>query len=104
MKSLIFITLGQRPKEKRQDSKLPERQNITFYSDTFCDAMGKIYQAINDKTTVVGFTDAADYSFDDSEAVVDGQFVGLALDEDNESRLTEKRIDAWLAKLQKEIA
>jgi flavodoxin I len=74
------------------------------YSDTFCDAMGKIYQAVKDKTTVIGFTDTAGYSFDASEAVVKGQFVGLALDEDNESNLTESRIERWIVQLEKEIA
>jgi flavodoxin I len=66
------------------------------YPDTFCDAMGKIYQAVKDKATVIGFTDTEGYSFDASESVVDGQFVGLALDEDNESNLTEERIDKWI--------
>ncbi|MDR0413944.1 MAG: flavodoxin [Prevotellaceae bacterium] len=66
------------------------------YADTFCDAMGKIYQAVKDKATVIGFTDTAGYSFDASEAVVNGQLVGLALDEDNESNLTEERIDRWV--------
>jgi flavodoxin I len=66
------------------------------YSDTFCDAMGKIYQTIKDKATVIGFTETAGYSFDASEAAVNGQFAGLALDEDNESNLTEERIDRWL--------
>jgi flavodoxin I len=66
------------------------------YPDTFCDAMGKIYQAVRDKASVIGFTDTAGYSFDASEAAVNGQFAGLALDEDNESDLTEERIDRWL--------
>ena len=35
-------------------------------------------------------------NFDDSEAVVDGKFVGLALDDVNEDDKTEGRIDAWL--------
>jgi flavodoxin I len=74
------------------------------YSDTFCDAMGKIYRAVKDEATVIGFTDTDGYSFDASEAVVDNRFVGLALDEDNESSLTEARIEAWIAQLQKEIA
>ena len=69
------------------------------YSDTFCDAIGKIYQAIKDKTNVIGFTETADYSFDSSEAVVDNQFVGLAIDEDNESNLSEQRIDNWIEKI-----
>jgi flavodoxin I len=74
------------------------------YSDTFCDAMGKIYQAVKDKATVIGFTDTAGYSFDASEAVVGNRFVGLAIDEDNESRLTEERIGKWVSQLENESA
>ena len=73
------------------------------YPDTFCNAMGAIYRAVKDKATVLGFTETDDYSFDDSEAVVDGHFVGLALDEDNESSLTEERIDRWVEQLKKEV-
>jgi flavodoxin I len=69
------------------------------YPDTFCNAMGTIYKAVKDKATVVGFTETAGYSFDDSEAVVDGHFVGLAVDEDNESNLTDERIDKWIEQL-----
>ena len=63
------------------------------YSDTFCSAMKEIYDAAQ----------GAKYSpwcinrwlyFDDSEAVVDGKFVGLALDDVNEEDQTESRIDA----------
>jgi flavodoxin I len=72
------------------------------YSDTFCDAMGKIYQAVKNTATIIGFTETAGYSFDDSEAVVDNRFVGLAIDEDNESRLTGERIDKWIAQLKNE--
>ena len=73
------------------------------YSDTFCDAIGKIYEAIKGKTKVIGFTSTDGYSYDSSEAVVDGMFVGLAIDEDNESNLTDKRIDSWIGKLKSEI-
>ena len=40
------------------------------------------------------------YTFDDSESVVDGKFVGLALDEVNEDNKTDERIDAWVAEIQ----
>ena len=67
------------------------------YSDTFCDAIGQIYDAVKDSgATVVGFVDPAEYDFDSSVSVVDGHFVGLALDEDNESDKTEARIDNWI--------
>ncbi|GHT88090.1 flavodoxin [Bacteroidia bacterium] len=73
------------------------------YSDTFCDAMGKIYQAVKDKTTVIAFTETTGYSFDSSESVVNDQFVGLAIDEDNESHLSETRIDNWVEKIKASI-
>ncbi len=67
------------------------------YSDTFCGGMAEIYKAVKDAgASVVGAVDASGYTYDDSEAVVDGKFVGLALDNDNEGDLTPKRIDAWI--------
>lgn len=74
------------------------------YSDTYCDAMGKIYQVLKDKNTeVIGFTSTEGYSFDDSEAVVGDQFVGLALDNDNEGDLTSERISKWVETLKSQI-
>lgn len=70
------------------------------YSDTFVDGMGIIYEAIKDKSCVlVGSVSTEDYSFDASRADVGGQFVGLALDEDNEYNKTEARIEDWLKEI-----
>lgn len=67
------------------------------YPDTFCGAMKEIYDTVVDAgTTVLPGVDAGDYTYDDSDAVVDGKFVGLALDDVNESDKTEERVDAWL--------
>ena len=46
---------------------------------------------------MVGAVPVDGYTFDASDAVVDGHFVGLALDEVNESDKTDARIDAWAA-------
>ncbi|MDR0733409.1 MAG: flavodoxin [Dysgonamonadaceae bacterium] len=73
------------------------------YPDTFCNAVGTIYHAVKDKAAVVGFTETDGYSFDESEAVADGRFVGLIIDEDNESNLTDERIDRWVAQLKKAL-
>lgn len=74
------------------------------YSDTFCDAMGKIYQVLKKKgVEVIGFIPTDGYSFDDSEAVVDGKFVGLALDNDNEPNETSTRIENWATLLKSNI-
>ncbi len=74
------------------------------YSDTFCDAVGKIYDTIKGKgCTLVGKVSTDGYTYDSSEAVVDGQFVGLVIDNDNESNLTDQRISLWVEELKKEI-
>ncbi|EAH9105226.1 flavodoxin, partial [Campylobacter jejuni] len=39
------------------------------------------------------------YTFEASDAVVDGKFVGLALDNDNQEDQTESRIDAWVEQI-----
>lgn len=67
------------------------------YSDTFCGGMKELYDAVVDAgANVLPGVSIDGYSFDDSEAVIDGKFVGLALDEINEDDKTESRIDAWI--------
>lgn len=74
------------------------------YSDTFCDALSKIYQGIQNKGIIlIGRTSTDGYTYDSSESVIDGQFLGLAIDEDNEPHLTDARIARWVENLKKEI-
>lgn len=51
---------------------------------------------------VVGAVDAGDYEFEESKSVVDGKFVGLACDEDNEPDKSEGRVKAWVAQIKGE--
>lgn len=70
------------------------------YSDTFVDGMGHLYEAFQTSGAhIVGSVDPSGYDFEASRAVVDGRFVGLALDEDNEYDQTDARIDAWMKEL-----
>lgn len=70
------------------------------YSDTFCDALGLIYREIESSgATFIGQVDASDYTFDESVSVIDGKFVGLALDETNETNKTGERISRWIKSL-----
>lgn len=70
------------------------------YPDTFVNGMGTIYEAIKDKgCKIVGMVDPKEYDFDDSSANVDGKFVGLPLDEDNESAQTKTRVSKWLEQI-----
>ena len=66
------------------------------YGDTFCAAMGEIYDALKDSgAEFVGRVSTDGYTFDDSAAVVDGRFIGLALDDVTEPDKTDDRIAAW---------
>ena len=67
------------------------------YSDTFVDGMGILYEAIQAKgCKIIGMVSTNEYTYDASRADNGAQFVGLALDEDNEYTLTDSRISAWL--------
>lgn len=74
------------------------------YSDTFCNAVGIIYNNIKDKgCELIGQISTDGYTFDDTEALVDDQFVGLLIDNDNEFDQTSARIESWTNLLKKEI-
>jgi len=66
------------------------------YPDYFLNAMGTLYEKVSALgANVVGTWSTDGYDFDDSTAVVDDMFVGLALDEDNQDELSTERINAW---------
>ena len=70
------------------------------YSDTFVGGIGELYNGIKDSgARFVGAVDIDGYTFDDSEAVIDGKFIGLPLDDVNEDDKTDTRIDAWIAEI-----
>ena len=70
------------------------------YPDTFCGGMKAIYDAVLETgAEIAPGVDASGYNYSDSAAVIDGKFVGLALDETNEADKTDERIAAWIATL-----
>lgn len=70
------------------------------YPDTFVGGMAELYNAARKAgADIVGAVSVDGYTFDDSESVVDGKFVGLALDEVNEDDKTDERIDAWVQQI-----
>ena len=67
------------------------------YAHEFVDAMIQLYDFVVERgAKVVGEWPTEGYEFEHSESIVDGKFVGLALDLDNQSNLTEERLNAWL--------
>jgi len=70
------------------------------YPFSFLNAMGILYEEVSELgAQVIGFTDVAGFDYVESTAVRDGKFVGLALDLDTQSGMTEKRVTAWLSQL-----
>lgn len=65
------------------------------YSDTFCDSIG-ILANLAKKATIIGKTKNDGYEFEESKSVVGNEFLGLAIDEDNQSDLTAQRINDWV--------
>ena len=74
------------------------------FSTTFCEAMKTLYDAAKASgANMIGAVSVDGYTYDDSAAVVDGEFVGLALDEDNESDKTDSRISAWVEAIKPQL-
>ncbi|MGK7910275.1 MAG: flavodoxin FldA [Synechococcus sp.] len=74
------------------------------YADNFQDAMGILEEKISERGgTTVGQWPTDGYDHDDSRAVRSGKFVGLALDEVNQSDQTGDRISTWVSQLKQEF-
>lgn len=74
------------------------------YPDTFVDGIGIIAKAAKaGGATIVGATATDGYTYDASEAEEDGKFMGLALDEDNQSDQSQDRIAAWVSALKQDF-
>jgi flavodoxin I len=74
------------------------------YSDEFCSALGIIYEQISStKANIIGFTSTQGYYHDASKAQIEDKFVGLIIDEDNQSDLTDERIQNWINEIKTEI-
>ncbi|WP_072681628.1 flavodoxin [Arcobacter sp. LA11] len=74
------------------------------YPDKFVAAMKPLYDQLKSAgANVIGFTSTEDYNFKYSDAIEDGQFVGLVLDLENQSELTTSRIEDWVKSLKKDF-
>ena len=73
------------------------------YSDYFCDAAGELYdQFTKAGAKIYGMTSTDGYEHVSSKAEVDGKFVGLMFDEDNQYDMSEDRAKNWVAQLKEE--
>lgn len=76
------------------------------YPDWFLDAMGYLHnKVLLLGATVTGYWPNKGYTFDESQALTSDktQFLGLALDDENQFEQTDKRIAMWCEQLKAEF-
>jgi flavodoxin I len=74
------------------------------YAYHFVNSMGVLAKTIvKNGGKLVGKISPDGYTFQDSEALEEGQFLGLPIDEDFEPELTEDRLNCWVEQLNKEF-
>jgi flavodoxin I len=73
------------------------------YPDSFADGVGVLYNIVHKKAEVVGKWPKKGYLFHESEALHDNHFVGLIIDQENQSDLTAERLAKWVELLKKEF-
>jgi len=74
------------------------------FSGEFVCALGTMYEKVTERgANVIGAWPSEGYEFEHSTALDGDSFVGLVIDEDNESDLTEERVKAWCDAIRAEI-
>ena len=74
------------------------------YAFHFVNSMGILARIVqNNGGTLLGKVSAENYEFSDSEAVEEGMFLGLPLDEDFQPELTDGRLSGWVTQLKAEF-
>lgn len=67
------------------------------YPENFGDAVGLMANLLrNCGAEIVGDTSTEGYTFESSRALQNGRFTGLILDQENQARLTNNRLDMWI--------
>ena len=108
-------TLGEGELPENWDAFLPELDAMdlsgkTFalfglgdqeeYGHEFVDGLGILYEKFESLgANFVGFWPLDGYEYEISRAELDGEFVGLVLDQDNQSDLTPERVETWIAEV-----
>ncbi|BCM93746.1 flavodoxin [Abditibacteriota bacterium] len=75
------------------------------YGDTFCSVMRLFYKKVRERGgEIIGHGDPAEsYKFRSSASVINGVFIGAAIDEMNQSHLTYGRIARWASSVREQL-
>ena len=92
-------------------SSLSEYENLILVTPTY--GVGELqadWESVYDEFCkidftgkVVGFTSTEGYHYEESEAVIDDKFVGLAIDEGNQGDYTPEKIQNWVSEIKPEF-
>ena len=67
------------------------------YPENFGDAVGLMANLLRSVgAEIVGHTSPEGYTYESSKALQNGKFTGLILDQENQARLTQERLDMWI--------
>ncbi|MCK3684115.1 flavodoxin [Maribellus sp. YY47] len=70
------------------------------YAHGFVDHIGLLgKELMANGAVLVGQVSTEGYEFDESDAVVDGKFLGLPVDEDFEPEMTDERVAGWIEQI-----
>jgi len=74
------------------------------YPENFCDAIGILVEILEScGAKIIGHVPLDGYTYESSRAQRGDKFVGLPLDQENQARLTQGRIEKWVEQLKKEM-
>ena len=74
------------------------------YPENFVDGIGIMSAILEERgAKIVGYTSTDGYKFESSRALKGENFVGLALDFENQARMNKERIGKWIEQLKKEF-
>ena len=74
------------------------------YPENFLDGVGILAEILIEKgARLVGLTSTEDYTFEKSRAVKGDQFLGLAIDFENQGSMNKERITKWIEQLRTEF-
>jgi len=112
-------TLGDGELPETLEAFMPELEKVDFsgktvalfglgdqvgYPDEFVDALGILYKKLKKlNATIIGSWPTEGYEFKKSRAVVDGEFVGLVIDQDNQDDQTDERVEDWVEQVKPEL-
>ncbi|MGL4402474.1 MAG: flavodoxin [Fusobacteriaceae bacterium] len=78
--------------------------NQLAFGESFVESLRVLYDILKERgATIIGMTSSKGYRHQESEAEIDGMFVGLALDEANSDDETPDRIFEWIKEIIKEF-